>query len=356
MVWLRRAYKFVSLDGSQSYTFSGAAANNQLINYSFADAQRLRASFAPAIGADYPFDFLGSKPAPKDAASDRITLLVSAGGGGLGTTVDGYLDTMRQQLWRIGQGKLYTTDDNAVDRWAYARLVAMPAVTVKNDTRLTIAAAFEFTRLSDWMSATATTGTVAITANGQTFTLTNPGTAIVRLSLDLTLSGTFNNPKFTNQTISPIQSIGSTRTSALTTNWLDIDCERYRMRWSTNSGSTYADDYANSVIPAGQVPFLELLPGANTILYNDANTTLNGAITNVATSLVVASAAGFPTSGNFTIIIDSEQMTVTAGQGTTTWTVTRAVNGTTAAAHSNGAVVAGVPVASLAYAFNGPWH
>jgi hypothetical protein len=75
--------------------------------------------------------------------------------------------------------------------------------------------------------------------------------------------------------------------------------------------------------------------------YTDAaTTTLTAAIaTTGATSLTVASATGFPASGNYTIQVDSEQMTVTGGQGTTTWTVTRGVNGTTAATHLNGASV-----------------
>src|SRR5581483_7359740 len=49
------------------------------------------------------------------------------------------------------------------------------------------------------------------------------------------------------------------------------------------------------------------------------------------TSLTVATDAGFPTTGNFEILVDGEEMTVTGGQGTTTWTVTRAANGTAAA-------------------------
>jgi len=56
-------------------------------------------------------------------------------------------------------------------------------------------------------------------------------------------------------------------------------------------------------------------------------------------SISVSSAAGFPASGNYTVLVDSEQMTVTAGQGTTLWTVTRAANSTTAAVHSTGATV-----------------
>jgi hypothetical protein len=66
------------------------------------------------------------------------------------------------------------------------------------------------------------------------------------------------------------------------------------------------------------------------------NTTLSAAINSSQTTITVASASGFPTSGNYGIQVDDEQMIVTGGQGTTTWTVTRAANGTTAASHVSG--------------------
>jgi hypothetical protein len=63
-----------------------------------------------------------------------------------------------------------------------------------------------------------------------------------------------------------------------------------------------------------------------------ASSTLAGAMTASQTTLTVASATGFPTTA-FRIRVDDELMTVTAGFGTTSWTVTRAVNGSSAAAH-----------------------
>ncbi|MHB9861966.1 hypothetical protein [Streptomyces sp. YIM S03343] len=73
-----------------------------------------------------------------------------------------------------------------------------------------------------------------------------------------------------------------------------------------------------------------------------AATTLSAAVSSTtATSITVTSASGFPGSGNYNIQIDSEVMTVTAGQGTTTWTVTRGANGSAAATHSAGATVTG---------------
>ncbi|MGB2875569.1 MAG: hypothetical protein WBB76_08865 [Gaiellaceae bacterium] len=70
-----------------------------------------------------------------------------------------------------------------------------------------------------------------------------------------------------------------------------------------------------------------------------ASTTVSSAMTASQTTITVPSASGFPTSGNYRIRVDDEDMTVTAGQGTTTWTVTRGVNGTTAATHAAGASV-----------------
>jgi len=73
---------------------------------------------------------------------------------------------------------------------------------------------------------------------------------------------------------------------------------------------------------------------------NNAATTLSAAITStIATTLTVASAATFPQTTQFRIRIDDELLLVTAGAGLTTWTVTRGIEGTTAATHANGAAV-----------------
>lgn len=78
---------------------------------------------------------------------------------------------------------------------------------------------------------------------------------------------------------------------------------------------------------------------------NNAATTLNGAIIAGATSLVVTSAAQFPGSGDFRILIGSELMLVTAVAGTT-FTITRGVESTTDAGHANGDAVTHVITAA----------
>jgi hypothetical protein len=75
------------------------------------------------------------------------------------------------------------------------------------------------------------------------------------------------------------------------------------------------------------------------LLFNDPGTTLASAITSTgATSISVTSSTGYPSTGNFRILIDSELMLVTAISGTT-WTVTRGVESTTATTHLISAAV-----------------
>lgn len=64
-----------------------------------------------------------------------------------------------------------------------------------------------------------------------------------------------------------------------------------------------------------------------------------GSITSGATSIIVTSASGFPSSGVYLFSIGTEDIKVTAGAGTTTWTISRGYNGTTAASHTDGATI-----------------
>ena len=72
---------------------------------------------------------------------------------------------------------------------------------------------------------------------------------------------------------------------------------------------------------------------------NNAQTTLNGDISNSTTSVVVLSGTTFPSGGQFRILIDSEIMLVTSISGGVTYTVTRAQEGTAAVFHANGSLV-----------------
>lgn len=92
---------------------------------------------------------------------------------------------------------------------------------------------------------------------------------------------------------------------------------------------------------------------------NNATTSLNGTLTSGATSLSVVSATGFPTSGNFRIVVDTgsnlEIMVVTAVSGTT-FTVTRGQENTTAVAHGGGVQVTHILTAGAVGAVRGDWQ
>jgi hypothetical protein len=67
-----------------------------------------------------------------------------------------------------------------------------------------------------------------------------------------------------------------------------------------------------------------------------ATTITNAPLTSAGTSITIASATNTPASGNYFAQLGREVVLVTAGQGTTTLTVTRAQLGTTATAHQSG--------------------
>ncbi len=79
---------------------------------------------------------------------------------------------------------------------------------------------------------------------------------------------------------------------------------------------------------------------------NLAQTTLASTVSAGATSLIVASASGFPAGGQFRIVIDQEIFLVTAVSGVT-FTVTPGYEGTMQAAHAGGAAVAHILTAGV---------
>jgi hypothetical protein len=107
---------------------------------------------------------------------------------------------------------------------------------------------------------------------------------------------------------------GSLPSPLLTGDPINLTNEYYIVSWYSTASETRIKLSADST------------PGPQTTLGSAISTTTE-------TSITVASASGFPTSGSYMIIIDNEVMLVTAGQGTTSWTVTRGYQGTTAAKH-----------------------
>ena len=99
--------------------------------------------------------------------------------------------------------------------------------------------------------------------------------------------------------------------------------------------------YATQLVPtactaAGTAPTPQPLTPSQTYLTAAITTT---SVTTCSVPLIAAGTfnpamqPGFPWAGTFDIQIGTEDLTVTAGWGTTTWTITRGANSTTPATH-----------------------
>ncbi|MGH3009788.1 MAG: hypothetical protein ACRDLM_10350 [Gaiellaceae bacterium] len=124
-----------------------------------------------------------------------------------------------------------------------------------------------------------------------------------------------------------------------------VGANTYNYCWF-GRGSAFGDQGGNTEDSAGECRTptqMALVPNVTTSAATA--TALNGAINNVTTAITVNSGASF--SNGDTVVIDSEEMTIVSGGGTTSWTVTRAVNGTSASSHSNSAAVTKTEALSL---------
>lgn len=208
--------------------------------------------------------------------------------------------------------------------------------------KLTVTTAYEddFTTATSWAG-----GTWPLTATGWVHTTsTDGGIALART----TGTGSFN-VSATNATLAS----GHTYTVLLTIrNWTQGGIRPY----VGNRGATniqFASGLSASgvlAVPIG-LPVTALL--GRVLLQCNTNAVLNpdlfdGEVTNIevrdkktatATTIQVDSADGFPLEGKFRIRRGSELMLVTGGNGTTTWEVTRGVDGTTAAIATQGTKV-----------------
>ena len=108
---------------------------------------------------------------------------------------------------------------------------------------------------------------------------------------------------------------------------------------ATTSGGIRVQSYY-SVGPAEQLPgFGWGLATYGGTVANALTTTLNGAINDSTTTIVLTSVVNFPSTGTNHIQIGSEEISYTGISGNTLTGVTRGARGTTAASHSDGATV-----------------
>lgn len=252
----RAVVAFTSHDGSTEIRFP-------TYGYEWESHQRFRAAEEPAVGADYAVDLFGIRAAPKEPGEERIRCYAV---GESAEDLDAQVDALRATIARVGRGKLWVEDADGTRRWAWARPESLPEMTVTAANRRHVPLIVGFRRLSDWFAADPVMIHQRVTGQMHQFTLTNPGTAIVRqivFTLRSRKSQGFSQPTITNQLTGEM--FGTSRVAANASHVWRVDTGRLAVEYSTNGGSSWTNDYANFTTGTLQVGFLRLEPGANPI-------------------------------------------------------------------------------------------
>lgn len=250
--------KFESTDAATSYTFPDA-------EFEWRASQPLVNEFASIAGASYGYRYNGTAPAEKRLARESLSCSIVAPPGGTPSDVDTAYDEMKSELWKIGQGKIFTIDRSGVRRWAYASIAAMPDMRWSAGMIFNLALGIELIRESDWFGTTliSSSGTL-----GAAVVIDNIGNAPVYNAV-LTLKGTYTNPIITNSTAFLKNSTLNYRLSSLrdgsnANHWLRYNAGSGEIEFASDA-TTFADDYANYQRQAGQVHLMRLDPGNNSI-------------------------------------------------------------------------------------------
>lgn len=262
MTLSRYLEKFESTDASDTYSFP-------LVAYEWTPNQDLIGSLTQIIGS-YPYDHQEAGMRKKAGAPERVSFKLV----GTPTAITTAWDTLVSTLVEIGYGKLFTKDPDGSRRWAYARLIKVPSRQVNFHRILQVSV--EFVRLSDWYASSSTTGSQKLSATPTNFNITNTGnarTGYVTFRLRSDNAGAnlgFVNPSLTNSTTG--QSVASTRDNANANSELRIDTHLHQVRFSSNNGSSYADDMALVTLGTTQTALIELAPGVNAFVYANTGT------------------------------------------------------------------------------------
>jgi hypothetical protein len=268
MATSRYLSSFQSLDGVYSFTLPQYA-------YEYQPRQNLRESEVIVMGRDFALDLMSGKVLLKEVAEESASL-VSLNESL--TALDTAIDNMKSALYHGADGYLFTTGADGTVRRARGRLTRMPEMTLST-IPYAIPTAIHFKRYSLWGVASAINTSTLVTANGQTWTVNNPGnTPITKMVIRLraNTSAGIVNPIITNNS-APVASpavFASLRDSVSVNSEIKLDTSVPSVEWSDNNGSSYVDDFANYVLPTGVQALLSfrLIPGNNTIQYNGSGT------------------------------------------------------------------------------------
>lgn len=225
-------------------------------------SQSFRTAFEEIPFADYQYDLLGTRRGPRDLATESIRFVKI---GNSGPEVFAWIQQLRGLLARVGRGRLWIRDGNGTRYWAYARPSEMPDITFGVAEIRHVPVTLRFARFSDWYAEHASTESFTVTTSPTAGNLISSGQVeTAKLVIRLFASaGTVVNPALKNQTNGT--SIQILRTFSSPNQIEEIDCQNLRVRYSSDGGATWSDDWAKAVIGDTQVVPFMISPGLNVI-------------------------------------------------------------------------------------------
>jgi hypothetical protein len=167
----------------------------------------LRTAFADVPLADYAFDLLGTRPAPRGATEEAIRFVIV--GQDAQDAWRQYMD-MRSKLARIGRGRLWIRDAVGTQYWCYARPLGLANTSLGIEQTRIIPISLRLQRLSDWYAAQEQQLTRIVRASPDNVLVTSQGTVETRklvltlrpepIQSGLTVSGTVITDALRSQT------------------------------------------------------------------------------------------------------------------------------------------------------------
>lgn len=259
---VRYAFKFTGRKGTATFPLNG---------YQYEPSQGYRVSELKIEAVDYAWDEMGENPLAKDVGIEPVRFMIV---GGTPTSRSDLYDSLLYTCRESGRGALWTTDASGDERYAVVKLVDRPGYASATDRWGILYCTFRFRRYSDWQQANAGwTVTVAPGQSPKTVVWHNPGTARIRLKITAAaLAAAGYSSGFTIQNITPdtmpLGQMTTLRPSASTDSRVEFDGPRERVRYSTNAGGTWLDDYASVWLPAVQPDFaIDMAPGDNSLVF-----------------------------------------------------------------------------------------
>lgn len=135
--------------------------------------------------------------------------------------------------------------------------------------------------------------------------------------------------------------------------WTAIQTMMAKVMPFTGREVMYAKQVGSDITYRVNFPYYPAIEPDQRVLAQRDSTTLTTTMNDSVTSMVVADHTQFsPKGSDFYVKIDDEIIRVTAGQGTSTFTVTRGQLGTSAAAHTSGKYIIDLFLLEVKYVSN----